>query len=190
MGKNKKQAFLALLILIFSFLSYTCASLAAEKRLFAYLTDRAKFVLLPHTAIEKPMDASQFISASYGGQNYYFYAWVRADETGMDMSIFNELGASMGELSYKDGLINFSSQIFPEYLKPEYIVADFQLCYYDPIPLAQALKRCGLALEQQGSDRRILSGKNLILEIERTDNTVRLVNHLRGYSYTMELSGT
>ena len=188
--KKRKTAFPAFLILISSFLLCTCASLAAEKQPFTYLTDRAKFVLLPHTAIENPMDTSQFISASYGGQNYHFYAWVRADETGMDMSIFNELGASMGELSYKDSVINFSSRVLPEFLKPEYIVADFQLCYYDPVLLAQALKKCGLALELKGSARRIFNGKNLIIEIERTNNAVRLVNHLRGYTYAMELSGS
>ena len=164
---------------------YSCASLAREKQLHVYLTDRARYVLLPHGGIEKPMDSSQFISASYGGKDYYFNAWVRADETGMDMSLFNELGASMADLSYRDGDINFSSQVFPKNLRPEYIVADFQLCFYDPILLRRALEDCGLTLEIKGSSRRILSGKKLIMEIEKTPNAVRLVNHLRGYTYTL-----
>jgi len=158
----------------------------AEKQLFAYLTDKARFVLLPPGGIEKPMDSSQLISASYGGQNFYFNAWVQADENGMDLSLFNEMGASMGELSYKNGAINFTSQVFPKNLSPEYIVADFQLCFYNPIMLKKALEQCGLILEISGSTRRVLNGKTLIVEIEKTQNMVRLVNHLRRYAYTLE----
>ena len=104
----------------------------------------------------------------------------------MEMTMFNELGAAMGDLSYTDGLVDFSSRIFPSSLQPEYIVADFQLCFYDPALLRQALEACGLSLETQVNTRRILSGRDLIIEIERTHNRVRFVNHLRGYAYTIE----
>ena len=187
MGKNKKGkhkgfAFLTVLFLINLF---SCASAASDKRPYAYLTNSAKYVLLFPGGIEKPMDSPQYISASYEGQDYYFNAWVKADETGMDIAMFNELGAAMGELSYRDGVVNLSSNVFPEALRPEYIVADFQLCFYDPVLLKQALKDCGLVLETQDSTRRILRGKNLIIEIEKDLNEVKLKNHLRGYSYIL-----
>jgi len=181
-GEQPGFAFLTVLVFILG----SCASLAGEKRPYAYLTDNARYVLLPPGGIEKAMDSSQFISASYRDGEYYFYAWVRADETGMDMTMFNELGASMGDLSYRDGAVNLSSRVFPNSMKPEYIVADFQLCFYNPVLLRRALEKCGLVLEMQGNTRRVLSGRKLITEIEKAHNAVRLVNHLRGYAYTLE----
>jgi len=129
---------------------------------------------------------AQFISASYMGQNHYFHAWVKANETGMDITMFSELGASMGDLSYRDGIVAFSSNVIPTSFKPEYIIADFQLCFYDPVLLRRALEDCGLSLEMQGNTRRIFNRRNLIIEIEKTPDKVRFVNHLRGYVYTLE----
>jgi hypothetical protein len=149
-------------------------------------------MLLPPGGIEKPMDMAQYISVSYGGQDYYFNAWVQADETGMEMTLFNELGAAMGELSYREGFVEFSSPVFPGSLKPEYIVADFQLCFYDPLMLSKALKDCGLVLETAPSDagdgtvRRILKRKNTIIRIEKEQDAVKIYNNIRGYTYTLK----
>jgi hypothetical protein len=128
----------------------------------------------------------QHISASYKGRDYFFNAWVRADETGMEMTLLNELGVNMGELSCRDGAVSFSSTVFPQSLKPEYIVADFQLCFYNTRALRQSLEDCGLSFEAGENNRRIFQGKTLIIEIEKSRNTVRLINHLRGYAYTLE----
>ena len=167
---------------------FSCVSnaSAAKSPLYAYLTNSSKFFLLPPAEIGKSMDMAQQISASYAGQNYVFNAWVKADDDGMEMLLFNELGANMGELSYHQNSVNFSSPIFPKSLKSEYIVADFQLCFYNPLPLRRALEECGLALETSRTSRRIFSGKELIIEIEKNENCVKLVNHLRGYAYTLE----
>jgi len=146
------------------------------------------------------MDMAQFLSAEFGGQNYFFNAWVKADENEMEMTFFNELGASLGELSYRNGVVHFSSNIIPRSVlrsfKPEYFIADFQLCFYDPFLLDKSLKDSGLVLETTDGDsrhgdsrhgsRRILNGNEVIIEIEKTGNTVKLVNHLRKYSYTLE----
>jgi hypothetical protein len=176
-------AFLA--ALVFIYLS-SCSSLAVDKRPYAYLAGRSKFILLPPAAIENQVDMAQHISALYNGQRFYFSAWVLADENGIDISLFNELGAAMGELSYREGVVSMSSYVFPQSLKPEYIVADFQLCFYNSDSLSRALKDCGLVLETQNSHRRIFEGKSLIIEIEKTSGAVKLVNHLRSYSYTLE----
>ena len=133
-----------------------------------------------------PLDMPQLLSASYGGENYFLNVWVMADEAGIDMTLFNEMGSNMGELSYRDGPVSFSSPIFPQSLLPEYIVADFQFCFYKTDVLRRALKKAGLVLESTGTGRRIMKGKNLIIEIEKKPDSVTLVNHLRGYSYTLE----
>jgi hypothetical protein len=158
-----------------------------ENRPNAYLAAGSPFFLLPCGDIENPLDMAQRISASYQGKNYFFNAWVKADKTGIEMTLLNELGAQMGELSYREGRVSFSSPVFPSsLLKSEYIVADFQLCYYSAPALRQALENCGLSFEYTENSRRILQGKKIIIEIEKKQNTVSLVNHLRKYSYTLE----
>ena len=132
------------------------------------------------------MDMIQYISASYQSQTYFFNALVQADETGIDMILLNEMGVNMGNLSYKDGSLNFSSLLFPRSMRPEYIVADFQLCFYDPAALNEVLDQSNLTLVLDGAKRRILDGREVIIEIEKTHREVKLTNHLRGYSYTLE----
>jgi hypothetical protein len=136
------------------------------------------------------MDMVQYISAEFRGQNYFLNAWVMADENAIEMVLFNEMGASIGDLSYRDGTAHFSSTVFPrsviQSFKPEYILADFQLCFYDPFLLGKSLNDSGLVLEIQDGSRRILNRNKVIIEIIKTGNTVRLENHLRGYAYTLE----
>ena len=165
----------------------SCASrrTARETTFYVYLTNNSKFFLLPPEAIEKPMDMIQHISASFRRQNHFFNAWVIADETKIEMSIFNEMGATMGELFFREGFIDFKSPIFPRAFRPEYIVADFQLSFYDPHFLRLALEKSGLFLEIEGNNRRIYEKNELIVEIIKNDNSVTLINHLRGYTYTM-----
>jgi hypothetical protein len=157
-----------------------------------YLTNRAKYMLLPPGDIESPLDMVQQISARYAGQDYLFSVWVKADETGTAMAIFNSFGTGMGELSYREGMVSFSSPFFPPSLKPEYIMADFQLCFYGVEAVSRALKGCGLSLESEKDGvggweiRRINDGKKLIIEIEKTKTAIRYVNHLREYAYTLE----
>jgi len=156
-----------------------------EGRPFIYLTNSSKYFLLPSGDIENSLDMAQRITASWQGRDYFFNAWVKADESGMEMILLNELGANMGELSYWNGFISFSSPIFPKSIKPEYIIADFQLCFYNTSALRKALEDCGLVFESIGNIRRIFQGETLIIEIERNRNTVRLINNLRGYTYTL-----
>ena len=132
------------------------------------------------------MDNYQIVTATYGGRTYQLSAWVKADDAGLDMTLMNELGTSLGELSYRDRTVSFSSPVFPQSIGGEYIVADFQLCFYNTPALRQALENCGLSLEETDTGRRVLQGKNLIVEIEKSRNVVRFVNHLRGYGYTLE----
>ena len=151
-----------------------------------YLTNESQFFLLPPSGIEKSMDMPQQLTASYGGSDYFVNSWLKADETGIEMSLFSDFGTNLAELTYREGEISFSSLVLPKSLKPEYIVADLQLCFYKPALLGPALQQCGLVLETPGNKRRILKGNDLIIEIEKSQTTVKLVNHLRGYTYTVE----
>jgi hypothetical protein len=176
-----------MIILLFLCCS-SCASSAPAKedRLYIYLAGSSKYFLLPAGDIENSLDMAQRISAEWQGKDYTFNAWVIADKAGIELTLLNELGVSMGELSCRNGLVSFSSSIFPKSLKPEYIIADFQLCFYNTAALRKAVESCGLSFETSGDSRRIFQGKTVIIEIEKRPDTVRLVNHLRGYAYTLE----
>ena len=183
----------------------SCKSVPKQDILYSDLTDSAKFVLLPPEGIEHDMDMVQFLSAEFGGQSYFFNAWVKADKNAVEMVMFNEMGAGMGELSYTGSAVHFSSTVIPKavtrYIKPEYVIADFQLCFYDPFLLDKSLKDCGLVLEtgdietgdaiygddsQPAQRRRILNGNEVLIDIKKTNSCVELVNYLRGYTYTLE----
>jgi len=92
----------------------------------------------------------------------------------------------MGELSYREGAVSFSSPVFPGSVMGEYIIADFQLCFYNPVALREALEAAGLSMTETETGRRVLQGQTLIAEIEKGRSSVRFINHLRGYSYTLE----
>ena len=158
--------------------------------LYVDITENSKFVLLPTEGIEKAIDMVQQLSFEYNGQTYFLNSYVKANENEIEMAFFNELGKSMAELSYRNGSANFSSSIFQrfviQFIKPEYIIADFQFCFYDPVLLGNVLKDIGLVLEVRDGSRRIFSGNEVIIEIKKTQNAVKLVNNLRGYTYTLE----
>ena len=175
-----------IIVIVFSLCSCVSTAPVRENRPYAWLSDTSKFFLLPPDDIEISMDMAQQISASYGGADYVLNAWVKADETGLDMTLLNELGANMGELSFRSGAVSFSSPLFPKSLEPAYIVADFQLCFYNEISLRRALESCGLEFETTQTGRLISSNGKIIIEIEKKSDSVSLINHLRGYTYTLE----
>ena len=185
---DKKNKIFSLLLAGFLISVFSCASTNASggSPLYAKLTGNSKYRLLPTENIETPMDAQQFVTASYGGSSFQVSSWVKADKNGIDVTLVNELGANMGELSYRDGAVSFSSRVFPKYVEGEFIVADFQLCFYDALALRAALEDCGLSLIDNETGRRVFQGEKLIIEIEKRQNAVRFVNHLRGYAYTIE----
>ncbi|MDR0386970.1 MAG: DUF3261 domain-containing protein [Treponema sp.] len=138
---------------------------------------------------------AQQITGSYGEQGWVMEAWVQADETRINMTIFNSFGGTLGDLSFRDGEIRFTSGILPASLKAEYILADFQFCFYKPETLAAALEDAGLTLmvERTATEdggyretRAVFDGKDRIIDIEKTSSSVTYANHLRGYAYTLE----
>jgi len=185
LNRKKKRIVLFLLPVIWFF---SCASetAARKKQTPVFLTNNSAYVLLLPKDIEKPMDNYHLISTAYRGQTYVINAWVKADRAGMEMTLINEFGANIGELSYRNGIASLSSAVLPQTIQPEYIVADFQLCFYNARALHKALENCGLSFEETRTGRRIFEGKKVIIEIIKGPHTVRLVNHVRGYAYTLE----
>jgi hypothetical protein len=137
----------------------------------------------------------QQVTGRYGNQEFVLDAWVKADDGGITIALFNALGADMGQLSFDAAGISFVSAAFPPALKPEYIAADFQFCFYRVDALVPALKASGLTLVVAINDtaapdggkelRTIYAGRKRIIEIVKTTETVQYTNFLRDYSYTL-----
>jgi hypothetical protein len=138
---------------------------------------------------------AQQISGNYGNREWVMEAWVQADDTQINMTLFNSLGGTLGDLSFRGQEIHFTSGVLPASFKPEYILADFQFCFYKPEALAAALKDAGLTLvtdristEDGGyrETRTVFEGKDRIIDIEKSPSSVTYTNHLRGYAYTLD----
>ena len=160
-----------------------------------YVTNRKKILPLPTTAIEKPLDIMQHMSASFKGNSFSADCLVLADERQLFMAILNEFGTTVGSLVYGDEGVDFESAVFPKQLKAEYIVLDVQLCFYRVDMLQRALEKAGLRLEVRIADnvgasstetRTVYDGKKKLIVIEKAAGVIRYENLLRGYSYTLE----
>ena len=186
MAKDTIKCISAAIVLLLCYGSCASGAKSRDDRLHAYLTNTSKYILQSTGGIEQSMDMPQRVTASFQDMDLSLVAWVKADETVIDVTMLNEMGTNIGELSYSDDAISFSSEVFPGSIQPEYIVADFQLCYYNAVLIARALKDCGLSMEISGTTRRIFKGNELIYEIIKNADAVILTNYLRGYTYTLE----
>jgi len=159
-----------------------------------YLTNRAQFYLLPASEIEFPVDKAQQISIIFDGQELTMGAWVKADENGIDIAMFNVMGIGMGDFSFSDSGVSLNSPVFPPNFMAEYLAADFQLCYFKPESLKKALNIIKLNFDieltqnEQGLPveiRRISDSGRKIIEITKTGNEIRYNNILRNYGFIL-----
>jgi hypothetical protein len=164
----------------------SCATFGSNPISPVHLTDNAKFELLPPSAIETPFDGPQQISGEYGGNEYLMDAWTIADETKIDIVVYTSMAVQVATLSYDGTSASLKSSLFPKSLKPEYIIADFQLVYYKSQALAPALAAAGLTFREEGNVRTVSGPDGAeIIKITKTGGTVVYQNKLRKYSYTL-----
>jgi len=135
-----------------------------------------------------PVDGAQRIEATHNGETSLFEAWVIANDTILSVTLFGSMGATIGEVSYTSDSLFFSSRLMDtEKIKPQYIIADFQLCFYETEKVREVIEASNLEFEEttQGdeSQRVISSGGKKIITIERNKQGIHLTNHLRGYEY-------
>ncbi|MDR2182366.1 MAG: DUF3261 domain-containing protein [Treponema sp.] len=172
--------------LVFALLLLSCAGgvkETAETPRVVTLGERGRFTLLDPRYIEAPLDTVQRISGAYENGEFAVTAWVKADGAGVSMVFMSGLGISLGEFEFGAGSISLVSPYLPASIGPEYLAADFQLCYYQVEALGKALD--GLTLHAGGNVRRIYEGENVIIEIETGAGEIRYTNLLRNYSYTI-----
>lgn len=186
---NGKCAKIFPIMAMVSALFISCATSKVEGPVTpaVYVTNTKKVNILTAENISKPMDEVQLFEGTFGAQSFSFPLYINADEKGMYVSILNDVGTSMGELSYSNGDVEFNSAVFPQNMKAEYIVWDIQLAFYDFQSLKERLAKYKLdfVVENDGAVeiRKILDGKNVIEEIHLDGTSTVIKNHLRGYEY-------
>ena len=152
-----------------------------------YLTNSRAMRLLPPSALDRDLEWYQQIEGSYQGETYYLDAYVQADRDHLVMVAFNSFGTEIFELQYAEGSVRCSAALSLGSMRPEYILADFQLCFFPAGPVRRALSAAGLSFEERTEGdalvRTVRAGDELIVEIRRTAGEVRYRNLLRGYQY-------
>lgn len=155
-----------------------------------YYTDDSPVELLNITKNKVSIDAPQHIEGTYGGKTYSVDAWMRMNDTLLDIVLFSGFGNTIAELKFTSDSLKFESSVMDTKKgKAEYIVSDIQLCYFSMDILEPHYKANGYTLTQDidgDTTKRTLSkdGKE-ILTVTQSGSTILLKNSFRNYSYTI-----
>ena len=162
-----------------------------------YITNLKKFYLLPPECIEQNIDSQQLLTVTFGENTLTLLSYLQADEKGIFLSLFNDFGTGMGNLSYDGYNVTFDSPVFPKSVKAEYILADLQFSCYSTHEINRTLKTIGMYMEVEKTEdcetRTIYSNSLLpmmnsktieIIKKEKGQTTIQ--NILRGYEYMLQ----
>ena len=172
-----------------------------------YYSDNRSVELLPTAAMTDPIDMPQHIAGNFtkpDGSTDSFEAdsWVRANDSILSITMFTGFGTTLGEITYeRDSVKAESSVLDVTKMKAEYLVADFQVCFYPFAALKENFEKAGFIFVESrdgvASDgevsaagdyvRTLKEGDRVILVATKKAHEVSLVNELRKYSYRITL---
>ena len=171
-----------------------------------YYSDTRSVELLPTTAMTEPIDMPQHIAGNFtkpDGSTDSFEAdsWVRANDSILSITMFTGFGTTLGEITYeRDSVKAESSVLDVTKMKAEYLVADFQVCFYPFVALKENFEKAGFTFvesREASADgevsaagdyvRTLKEGDRVILVATKKAREVSLVNELRKYSYRITL---
>ncbi len=159
-----------------------------------YITNTKRISLLPVSGIEKNVDILQHISGNFGKQHFSLQSYTIADDNGISLNLMNEMGTDLGFLSFQNNQLELNSAFFPKNIKLQYIIIDFQFCYYSPSVIAPVLKNSDLTFkvtttvsaDSETEIRTIYDNKKCIETIEKKKNYIKITNNLRKYEYILQ----
>jgi len=175
--------------LMLSIFLFACSStIRTTTEVPVYITNSRAIYPLPPSDIKTPLDEAQLLEGTYGNQSFSLESWTIANDSLISISLFNSIGASFGSLFYsKDSLFFNSSFIKSKQIKPQYIVTDFQLCFYKTEPLQKMYSKHGLLffenIQKETISRGVIDQKDTIIKITRNPEMTLFKNHLRNYEY-------
>ena len=179
----------SILLISILFLSISCKSTRAVQNTElhpVYVTNSKKInLLLPeNTTVE--LDILQQFNGTFGDTDFSMLSFSQIDKSEISLSLINDFGTDMGHLYYDGDHVSFKSAYLPSKLPGEYIVAEIQNAYYDEKVLQENYSKAGLKFECETPGlRKIYDGKKLIEEIFISDDKVKIINYLRGYSFEL-----
>lgn len=158
-----------------------------------YITDSDTMELLPPSAIGEPMESHQLLTGSFNGRNEFTVeAYLVADFDKTDILMMSPTGQTLCTITWNGETLDFSSSFIPaSEIKAEYIVADMQLAFYDKTEIGKVVAASGLRFEFKShgntQTRRIYKDGAIVWSMERSDAALTVVNHLRNYTYEIEI---
>ena len=154
-----------------------------------FVTNTKSIYLLSPDFLSKPVDNLFLMTFESDSFKFSTPIYVYADKSGIYLTILNNFGIDMGSLNFSDGQIELDSSIFPDKIKPVYLINEFQNAFYQQAALSQNLKNSSLdlqILEEENCQKRIIkSSKKLVEEIEISSSSVVITNHIRAYKITL-----
>ena len=154
-----------------------------------FVTNTKSIYLLSPDFLSKPVDKLFLMTFESDSFKFSTQIYVYADKSGFYLTILNDFGIDMGSLNFSDGQIELDSSIFPDKIKPVYLINEFQNAFYQQAALYQNLKNSSLdlqILEEENCQKRIIkSSKKLVEEIEISSSSVVITNHIRAYKITL-----
>jgi hypothetical protein len=175
--------------LMLSIFLFACSStIRTTTEVPVFITNSRAIYPLPPSDIKTPLDEAQLLEGTYGNQSFSLESWTIANDSLISISLFNSIGASFGSLFYsKDSLFCNSSFIKSKQIKPQYIVTDFQLCFYKTEPLQKMYSKHGLLffenIQKETIIRGVIDQKDTIIKITNNPEMTLFKNHLRNYEY-------
>lgn len=152
-----------------------------------WLTNQKSITILPVSALAGTLVLQQQIEGDYQGQGYVMQTVIDADESHFSLIALNSFGTQVFDLEYDDLGIRYESGLPIGNIKCEYLMADFQLCYFPAPALEAMISAAGLEFAETGDGaslrRTVSDAGQLIIEIERRDGILHYRNLLRGYAY-------
>lgn len=165
-----------------------------------YYSDDRSVSLLPTSAMTQGIDMPQRIEGKYeksDGSSDSFEAdsWVRANDSVLSITLFTGFGTTLGEITYsRDSVKAESSVMNVTKLKTEYLIADFQICFYPFEALRKNFEQAGFTFTENLSGagnadfvRTLSENGKVILTATKKGPDINLVNELRHYSYHITL---
>lgn len=162
-----------------------------------FYSDVHSVQLLPTKAMQGSIDMPQHLEGYFAKPNgdtssFEGDTWVRANDTILSIHLFSGFGTTIAELTYTRDSVAFESSFMDvEKLKAEYVLADFQICFYPFEALKQNFEKSGFEFsettEGSGFERVLSENGTVILKAKKTGSEIDLVNELRKYRYHITL---
>lgn len=129
----KLPKFWKLAFLVGAVLAAGCSShraLAGSSARIFY-SDARSVSLIPPWENTFLTEENQHLSGTFGDRNFSGESWMLLSDSVIHVMLFGNIGNTLAELVYTKDSVSFESSVMDvKKVKPEYILADIQFCYY------------------------------------------------------------